>query len=81
MGLVLEWIKNNGGSAAMETLNKQKSSMIYDVIDASNGFYVWVSRNVSSTCYTLKPTAPFQAAGEGDGSNETQSASEQNDVK
>ncbi|TMS03817.1 Phosphoserine aminotransferase [Larimichthys crocea] len=39
MGLVLEWIKNNGGSAAMETLNKQKSSMIYDIIDTSNGFY------------------------------------------
>ncbi|XP_026198911.1 phosphoserine aminotransferase [Anabas testudineus] len=40
MALVLEWIKNNGGSAAMETLNKRKSSMIYDIIDASNGFYV-----------------------------------------
>lgn len=40
MGLVLEWIKNNGGSAAMETLNKRKSSMIYDLIDTSNGFYV-----------------------------------------
>ncbi|XP_013867184.1 phosphoserine aminotransferase [Austrofundulus limnaeus] len=40
MALVLEWIKNNGGSAAMETLNKQKSSMIYDIIDSSNGFYV-----------------------------------------
>ncbi|XP_010784552.1 phosphoserine aminotransferase, partial [Notothenia coriiceps] len=39
MGLVLEWIKNNGGSAAMEALNKQKSSMIYDIINASNGFY------------------------------------------
>ncbi|TNN66556.1 Phosphoserine aminotransferase [Liparis tanakae] len=39
VGLVLEWIKNNGGSAAMETLNKQKSSMIYDIINASNGFY------------------------------------------
>lgn len=40
MGLVLEWIKDNGGSAAMEALNKQKSSMIYDAINASNGFYV-----------------------------------------
>ncbi|XP_031585552.2 phosphoserine aminotransferase [Oreochromis aureus] len=40
MSLVLEWIKNNGGSAAMEMLNKQKSSMIYDIINASNGFYV-----------------------------------------
>ncbi|XP_008286362.1 phosphoserine aminotransferase [Stegastes partitus] len=39
MGLVLDWIKNNGGTAAMETLNKQKSSMIYDIINASNGFY------------------------------------------
>uniref|UniRef100_A0A3Q3IFB0 phosphoserine transaminase n=1 Tax=Monopterus albus TaxID=43700 RepID=A0A3Q3IFB0_MONAL len=40
MALVLDWIKNNGGSAAMERLNKQKSSMIYDIINASNGFYV-----------------------------------------
>ncbi|KAG7481141.1 hypothetical protein MATL_G00063550 [Megalops atlanticus] len=40
MGLVLEWIKNNGGTAAMERLNKEKSGMIYDIIDGSNGFYV-----------------------------------------
>lgn len=39
MGLVLEWIKNNGGSANMEALNKRKSTLIYDLIDASNGFY------------------------------------------
>ncbi|KAM4615906.1 phosphoserine aminotransferase [Polymixia lowei] len=39
MSLVLEWIKNNGGTVAMETLNKQKSSLIYDLINASNGFY------------------------------------------
>uniref|UniRef100_A0A668A784 Phosphoserine aminotransferase n=1 Tax=Myripristis murdjan TaxID=586833 RepID=A0A668A784_9TELE len=39
MGLVLEWIKNNGGTAAMEKLNKHKSSMIYDIINVSNGFY------------------------------------------
>ncbi|XP_019954923.2 phosphoserine aminotransferase [Paralichthys olivaceus] len=40
MGLVLDWIKNNGGNAGMETLNKLKSSIIYDIINASNGFYV-----------------------------------------
>ncbi|XP_026178046.1 phosphoserine aminotransferase [Mastacembelus armatus] len=40
MALVLEWIKNNGGSTAMEKLSKQKSSMIYDIVDTSNGFYV-----------------------------------------
>ncbi|XP_036383670.1 phosphoserine aminotransferase [Megalops cyprinoides] len=40
MGLVLEWIKNNGGTVAMERLNKEKSGMIYDIINGSNGFYV-----------------------------------------
>lgn len=40
MGLVMEWIKKSGGSVAMETLNKKKSGIIYDVIHASNGFYV-----------------------------------------
>ncbi|XP_031426921.1 phosphoserine aminotransferase [Clupea harengus] len=39
MSLVLEWIKNNGGTEAMERLNIQKSSLIYDIISASNGFY------------------------------------------
>ncbi len=39
MGLVLEWIKNNGGADAMERLNKQKSNIIYEIIKCSNGFY------------------------------------------
>ncbi|XP_051951030.1 phosphoserine aminotransferase-like [Xyrauchen texanus] len=39
MGLVLEWIRNNGGANAMELLSKQKSAMIYDIINSSNGFY------------------------------------------
>lgn len=40
MGLVLEWIKNNGGAVAMEKLSSIKSRMIYDIIDNSEGFYV-----------------------------------------
>ncbi|XP_006736571.1 phosphoserine aminotransferase-like [Leptonychotes weddellii] len=40
MGLVLEWIKNNGGAGTMEKLSTIKSQMIYDVIDNSQGFYV-----------------------------------------
>uniref|UniRef100_A0AAV2MP59 Phosphoserine aminotransferase n=1 Tax=Knipowitschia caucasica TaxID=637954 RepID=A0AAV2MP59_KNICA len=40
MCLVLEWIKNNGGSSAMEKLNRDKSSLIYDIIANSDGFYV-----------------------------------------
>ncbi|KAJ8005516.1 hypothetical protein DPEC_G00118770 [Dallia pectoralis] len=39
MCLVLNWIKNNGGVEAMETLSKKKSSLIYDIINSSNGFY------------------------------------------
>uniref|UniRef100_A0A8I5U0D8 Phosphoserine aminotransferase n=1 Tax=Pongo abelii TaxID=9601 RepID=A0A8I5U0D8_PONAB len=39
-GLVLEWIKNNGGAAAMEKLSSIKSQMIYEIIDDSQGFYV-----------------------------------------
>lgn len=39
MGLVLEWIKNNGGAAAMDKHSLIKSRMIYDIIDKSNGFY------------------------------------------
>ncbi|XP_062874049.1 phosphoserine aminotransferase [Trichomycterus rosablanca] len=39
MKLVLEWIKSSGGTEAMEKLSKQKSSLIYDLIDSSNGFY------------------------------------------
>uniref|UniRef100_A0AAY4DEF4 Phosphoserine aminotransferase n=2 Tax=Denticeps clupeoides TaxID=299321 RepID=A0AAY4DEF4_9TELE len=39
MGLVLEWIKTEGGIKVMEQLNLEKSSMIYDIINASNGFY------------------------------------------
>ncbi|XP_075454920.1 phosphoserine aminotransferase [Ascaphus truei] len=40
MGLVLEWIKNNGGAASMEKLSIIKSEMIYNIIDQSNGFFV-----------------------------------------
>ncbi|XP_077105124.1 phosphoserine aminotransferase [Ranitomeya variabilis] len=40
MGLVLEWIKNNGGAACMEKLSIIKSEMIYNIIDESNGLFV-----------------------------------------
>ncbi|KAG7221372.1 hypothetical protein INR49_017248 [Caranx melampygus] len=63
MGLVLEWIKNNGGSAAMETLNKQKSSMIYDIINGSNGFYASVG-GIRASLYnavTLEDTEALAA--------------------
>ncbi|XP_046872809.1 phosphoserine aminotransferase [Hypomesus transpacificus] len=59
MGLVLEWIKNNGGTAAMETLNKQKSSLIYDIINSSAGFY---SCPVDVACRS-RMNVPFRVGG------------------
>ena len=35
----LHWIKAQGGVAAIEARNKEKTQLIYDVIDNSNGFY------------------------------------------
>jgi phosphoserine aminotransferase len=38
--LVTKWLKNDvGGLAKMESLNRRKSQLLYDVIDTSGGFY------------------------------------------
>ena len=36
LGLVCDHLKNNGGIAAMEKVNKEKAKMVYDVIDSSD---------------------------------------------
>ena len=38
-GLVFQWLKLNGGLAAMERVNIAKAKLLYDAIDASQGFY------------------------------------------
>jgi phosphoserine aminotransferase len=38
-GLVFQWLKKNGGIAAMEKTNVAKAALLYAAIDASNGFY------------------------------------------
>ncbi|KAL8563904.1 Phosphoserine aminotransferase [Nucella lapillus] len=40
MGLVFEWIQQQGGVVAMEMAAMIKSSAVYDLIDQSQGFYV-----------------------------------------
>lgn len=68
MGLVLEWIKNSGGTDAMENLNKQKSSMIYDIINSSNEFY-WCPVDIS--CRS-RMNVPFRVGNkQGDNALET----------
>ncbi|SFI92205.1 phosphoserine aminotransferase apoenzyme [Paenibacillus sp. UNC496MF] len=39
VGLMLQWIKNKGGVAAMEQFNRDKTKLIYDAIDQSGGYY------------------------------------------
>ncbi|HZW24966.1 MAG TPA: 3-phosphoserine/phosphohydroxythreonine transaminase [Gallionella sp.] len=39
-GLVFQWLKQNGGVAAMEQTNIAKAKLLYDAIDGSGGFYV-----------------------------------------
>ncbi|NRF67938.1 3-phosphoserine/phosphohydroxythreonine transaminase [Aquincola sp. S2] len=39
-GLVFEWIAAEGGVAALEARNVEKSALLYDALDGSGGFYV-----------------------------------------
>ncbi len=41
LGLVTKWLVDDvGGLAKMESINRSKSKLLYDVIDSSDGFYV-----------------------------------------
>jgi len=54
---VLNWIKENGGAAGMEARNREKSELMYNVIDNSNGFYRGFaeagSRSLMNVTFTL----------------------------
>lgn len=39
ISLVCEWLREQGGLAAMKTRNEEKAGLLYDAIDASDGFY------------------------------------------
>ena len=39
MGLVFEWLKEQGSVEGMELRNIRKATSVYDVINNSNGFY------------------------------------------
>jgi len=47
VGLVMEWILENGGLEKVEKRNDRKAAMIYDTIDDSDGFYRGVVREDS----------------------------------
>jgi phosphoserine aminotransferase len=39
LGLVMEWMEAEGGLSAIEKRNQAKATLLYDTIDASNGYY------------------------------------------
>ena len=39
IGLVCEWLEQQGGLGAMKTKNETKARILYDAIDSSDGFY------------------------------------------
>ncbi len=47
-GLVFQWIKTQGGLAAMEARNRMKAALLYDFLDSSQFFSSPVSREVRS---------------------------------
>ncbi|AZP36163.1 Phosphoserine aminotransferase [Candidatus Annandia adelgestsuga] len=55
--LVLNWIKNNGGVKKIYKINKQKSNIIYNIID-SNNFYInninFKNRSIVNITFKLK---------------------------
>jgi phosphoserine aminotransferase len=70
--LVLEWLKQQGGVAAMEKLNEQKAARLYQVIDGSD-FYRGVAQaehrsimNVTFQCPTPELDSKFLAEAEAD---------------
>ncbi len=57
-GLVFQWLKQQGGLAAMERINVAKAALLYDCIDGCAGFY----RNpVASDCRS-RMNVPFTLA-------------------
>jgi phosphoserine aminotransferase len=60
-GLVFKWLKQRGGIAAMEQVNRRKAELLYGCIDASGGFYrnpvEPVSRSRMNVPFTLQDGA------------------------
>ncbi|MBI3903183.1 MAG: 3-phosphoserine/phosphohydroxythreonine transaminase [Nitrosomonadales bacterium] len=60
-GLVFQWLRKNGGIAAMEQTNIAKAKLLYGAIDASNGFYhcpvSQADRSRMNVPFTLKDSA------------------------
>ena len=57
-GLVLAWLKEQGGLSAIQKRNQEKAALIYSAIDGSNGFYTGhaepAARSLMNITFRLK---------------------------
>ena len=57
LGLVTDWLLNEiGGLDKMQAINQKKAKMLYDVIDASNGYY----KGHAEKAYRSMMNVPFR---------------------
>ncbi|XP_054709053.1 phosphoserine aminotransferase-like [Uloborus diversus] len=59
LGLVFKWILSKGGVAEMQSFSAEKSRLVYDVIDSSEGFYHSVIKKHSRSRMNI----PFRIGG------------------
>jgi phosphoserine aminotransferase len=57
IGLVLKWLKNNGGLAAIERMNQDKGALLYQAIDKSD-FYRGHARKDSRSLMNITFNLP-----------------------
>ncbi|RBW69328.1 3-phosphoserine/phosphohydroxythreonine transaminase [Bacillus taeanensis] len=58
LSLVLEWVKEKGGVAEVEAINKEKANLLYDTIDNSGGFYKGHAQKDSRSLMNVTFTLP-----------------------
>ena len=61
LGLVFKWVLQKGGVSAMDAVSAVKSSLVYEVFDASNGFYHSVIEKKNRSRMNI----PFRIGGPG----------------
>jgi len=62
LSLVLDWAKEQGGIEKIAEINQQKSKIIYDAIDESNGFYKGHARPDSRSHMNVTFNLPSEEA-------------------
>ena len=65
MGLVLDWVKENGGAEGMLKRNTEKADLLYNYLDNSDYYHATVdkgSRSLMNVPFLTKETDPDKAA-------------------